>query len=105
VAADSVRLIAEDQVRAVKVNETMTLARRLERAWVINLIVVLAGLAALGFTRAKSGFNPILTLLFFCSLSPVNFCTEDRLPPRKRSTMSHVSPDPESFTGALDDER
>src|ERR1700675_3604467 len=63
--ADSARLIAEDQVRAVKVNETMTLARRLERAWVLNLIVVLAGLAALGFTWAKSGFNLDINSVIF----------------------------------------
>ena len=65
VAADSGRLIAEDRVRAVKVNETMTLARRLERAWVLNLIVVLAGLAALGFTWAKSGFNLDINSVIF----------------------------------------
>src|ERR1700722_7316592 len=65
VPADSVRLIAEDQVPAVKVNETMTLARRLERAWALNLIVVLAGLAALGFTWAKSGFNLDINSVIF----------------------------------------
>jgi short-chain fatty acids transporter len=65
VAADSVRLIAEDQVRPVKVNETMTLARHLERAWALNLIVVLAGLAALGFTWAKSGFNLDINSVIF----------------------------------------
>jgi short-chain fatty acids transporter len=68
VPADSVRLIAEDQVAAVKVNETMTPARRLERAWILNLIVVLAGLAALGFTWARSGFNLDINSVIFLFL-------------------------------------
>src|ERR1700730_16196317 len=49
-AADSERMIAEDKARAVKTNESPNLARRLERAWVLNLIVVIAGVAALGIT-------------------------------------------------------
>src|SRR5271154_4497240 len=56
VAADSALLMKEDQARAVKASESPTLARRLERAWVLNLILVLAGIAALGITWAKSGF-------------------------------------------------
>jgi short subunit fatty acids transporter len=62
VAADSARLIAEDQAQAFKTNEPATLARRLERAWVLNLIVVIAGAAALGITWAKSGFNLDISL-------------------------------------------
>jgi short-chain fatty acids transporter len=65
VAADSARLIAEDQVPPAKAKETMTLARHLERAWALNLIVVLAGLAALGFTWAKSGFNLDINSVIF----------------------------------------
>jgi short-chain fatty acids transporter len=65
VAADSARLIAEDQVRPVKVDESLTMARRLERAWVLNLIVVIAGLAALGVTWAKSGFNLDINCVIF----------------------------------------
>ena len=65
VAADSARLIAEDQVRPVKVDESLTMARRLERAWVLNLIVVIAGLAALGVTWAKSGFNLDINSVIF----------------------------------------
>lgn len=64
-AADSERLIAEDQARAVKTNESPNLARRLERAWVLNLIVVIAGVAALGITWAKSGFNLDINSVIF----------------------------------------
>lgn len=65
VAADSARLVAEDEVRPVKVDESLTMARRLERAWVLNLIVVIAGLAALGVTWAKSGFNLDINSVIF----------------------------------------
>jgi short-chain fatty acids transporter len=65
VAADSARLIAEDKVGPVKVDESLTMARRLERAWVLNLIVVIAGLAALGVTWAKSGFNLDINSVIF----------------------------------------
>jgi short-chain fatty acids transporter len=68
VAADSSRLIAEDQVGSVKVNESPTLARHLERAWVLNLIVVVAGVAALGITWAKSGFNLDINSVIFLFL-------------------------------------
>jgi short-chain fatty acids transporter len=64
VAADSARLIAEDQAKA-KTNESPTLARRLEGAWVLNLIVVVAGVIALGTTWAKSGFNLDINSVIF----------------------------------------
>jgi short-chain fatty acids transporter len=64
VAADSARLIAEDQAQ-VKTDESPTLARRLEGAWVLNLIVVIAGVIALGFTWAKSGFNLDINSVIF----------------------------------------
>ena len=65
VAADSALLIAEDQARAVKAGESPTLARRLESAWVLNLILVMAGIAALGITWAKSGFNLDINSVIF----------------------------------------
>ena len=64
VAADSARLIAEDQAQA-KTNESPTLARRLERAWILNLIIVIAGVVALGITWAKSGFNLDINSVIF----------------------------------------
>jgi short-chain fatty acids transporter len=68
VAADSARLIAEDQAKAPKINEEATPARQLERAWVFNLIVVIAGVAALGITWAKSGFNLDINSVIFLFL-------------------------------------
>jgi short-chain fatty acids transporter len=65
VAADSARLIAEDQVRTIKSDQTPTLARHLERAWILNLIVVMAGIAALGVIWSKSGFNLDINSVIF----------------------------------------
>lgn len=65
VAADSARLIAEDQARAFKADESPTLARRLERAWVLNLLIVIAGVAALYITWTKSGFNLDINSVIF----------------------------------------
>jgi short-chain fatty acids transporter len=65
VAADAARLIAEDQVRIVKPDERPTLARRLERAWPLNLTIVVSGVAALGITWAKSGFNLDINSVIF----------------------------------------
>jgi short-chain fatty acids transporter len=64
-AADSARLIAEDRAPAGRAEEAPTLARHLERAWVLNLIVVVAGLAALGIIWSKSGFNLDINSVIF----------------------------------------
>jgi short-chain fatty acids transporter len=72
VAADSARLIAEDQVRPVMADELPTLARRLERASLLNLLIVVAGIAALGIGWAKTGFtldiNSVIFLFFIAGL-------------------------------------
>jgi short-chain fatty acids transporter len=68
VAADSARLIAEDQAKDLKINGQATPARQLERAWVLNLIVVIAGVAALGITWAKAGFNLDINSVIFLFL-------------------------------------
>jgi short-chain fatty acids transporter len=72
VAADSARLISEDQVRPLAADELPTLARRLERAWLLNLIIVVAGIAALGIGWAKTGFtldiNSVIFLFFIAGL-------------------------------------
>ncbi len=65
VPADSARLIGEDQERVVKGEESPTLARRLEKAWILNLVVVIAGIAALGITWSKSGFNLDINSVIF----------------------------------------
>jgi short-chain fatty acids transporter len=64
-AADSARLIAEDQARIGKTDEAPTLARHLERAWLLNLIVVIAGVAALSIIWSKSGFNLDINSVIF----------------------------------------
>ena len=64
-AADSARLIAEDQAGTGRTDEAPTLARRLERAWVLNLIVVIAGVAALSIIWSKSGFNLDINSVIF----------------------------------------
>jgi short-chain fatty acids transporter len=64
-AADSARLIAEDQARAGRSDEAPTLARHLERAWILNLIVVIAGVAALAIIWLKSGFNLDINSVIF----------------------------------------
>jgi short-chain fatty acids transporter len=64
-AADSARLIAEDQAPAGRADEAPTLARHLERAWVLNLIVVIAGVAALSIIWLKSGFNLDINSVIF----------------------------------------
>src|SRR5262249_799469 len=68
VAADSARLIAEDQAKAPKINEQATPARQLERAWVLKRIVVSGGVAALGITWAKAGFNLDINSVIFLFL-------------------------------------
>jgi short-chain fatty acids transporter len=68
VAADSARLAAEDEARTLKAHEAVTLARRLENAWVLNLIVVVAGVSTLGVTWAKSGFNLDINSVIFLFL-------------------------------------
>jgi short-chain fatty acids transporter len=64
-AADSARLIAEDQAGTGRADEARTLARHLERAWVLNLIVVMAGVAALSIIWSKSGFNLDINSVIF----------------------------------------
>jgi short-chain fatty acids transporter len=68
VPADSERLIVEDLARKPAAIELPTLARRLERAWALNLIIVIAGFAALGVTWAKSGFNLDINSVIFLFL-------------------------------------
>ena len=49
----------------MKPDERPTLARRLERAWPLNLTMVVSGVAALGITWAKSGFNLDINSVIF----------------------------------------
>ena len=93
-AADSARLIAEDQAPAGRADEAPTFARHLERAWVLNLVVVIAGVAALSIIWLKSGFNlDINSVIFLFFSSPGCCCTGDLSLTSKRSTMRHASPD------------
>jgi short-chain fatty acids transporter len=55
VAADSQRLAAEDRAPEENKEGPITIARWLENAWIINLLLALAGLAALGVTWSKAG--------------------------------------------------
>ncbi|MEA3146374.1 MAG: short-chain fatty acid transporter [Verrucomicrobiota bacterium] len=69
VAADSARLAAEDEAQTHKaVDEPVTLARKLEKAWLLNLIVVVAGISALGVTWTKLGFNLDINSVIFLFL-------------------------------------
>jgi short-chain fatty acids transporter len=66
--ADAERLKAEDAVPSMDFAGEATIAERLERAWILNLLVVLAGFGALGFLWAKTGPNLDINSVIFIFL-------------------------------------
>ena len=80
VAADAERLMAEDNIAAPK-EESRTIARHLEHAWILNLILVAAGIAALTVNWSKTGptldINSVIFLFFLAGLllhwTPINY--------------------------------
>ncbi len=55
IAADADRLREEDILPETKTSTEPTIAERLERAWILNLVVVAAGISALNFAWARTG--------------------------------------------------
>jgi short-chain fatty acids transporter len=80
VAADAERLMAEDNIAAPK-EESRTIARHLEHAWILNLILVAAGIAALTVNWSKTGptldINSVIFLFLLAGLllhwTPINY--------------------------------
>jgi short-chain fatty acids transporter len=72
VAADAARLVAEDQATGTVADAPATIARKLEHAWILNLILVIAGIAALWFSWAKTGptldINSVIFLFLLAGL-------------------------------------
>jgi short-chain fatty acids transporter len=73
VAADSQRLAAEDRAPEENKEGPVTIAHWLEYAWIINLVLVIAGLAALGVTWSKAGgvsldINSVIFLFLIAGL-------------------------------------
>jgi short-chain fatty acids transporter len=73
VAADSERLAAEDRAPEEKKEEPVTIARRLENAWILNLLLVLGGIAALWVNWSKAGgisldINSVIFLFLIAGL-------------------------------------
>jgi short-chain fatty acids transporter len=68
VAADAARLTAEDQPPAPAADTPLTIARMLEHAWPLNLILVLAGAGALWFSWAKTGVTLDINSVIFLFL-------------------------------------
>ncbi|MDQ6930244.1 MAG: TIGR00366 family protein [Candidatus Eremiobacteraeota bacterium] len=68
IVADVRRLREEDGPAAAPVNAMPTFANRLENAWPLNLIVVLAGAAYLGQLWYAKGFNPDIDTVIFIFL-------------------------------------
>jgi short-chain fatty acids transporter len=58
----------QDEVNPEETNEPRTLARRLEEAWILNVIFVVAGIAALGFVWHQNGFSLDLNSVIFLFL-------------------------------------
>ena len=68
VTADAARLTAEDQPTAPATDTPMTIARVLEQAWLLNLILVIAGTGALWFSWAKTGVTLDINSVIFLFL-------------------------------------
>ena len=80
VPADTNKLLTEDQI-TVPDDENLTVARHLERAWILNLILVVAGIGILAINWSKSGFtldiNSVIFLFLLAGLllhwRPINY--------------------------------
>jgi short-chain fatty acids transporter len=59
---------AQDEVSAEETKGPRTLARKLEEAWILNLILVVAGIAALGLVWHQNGFSLDLNSVIFLFL-------------------------------------
>jgi short-chain fatty acids transporter len=53
--ADAERLKAEDTLPEPKTSGDMTIAEKMEHAWILNLLIVLAGIGALSFAWSRTG--------------------------------------------------
>jgi short-chain fatty acids transporter len=56
---------AQDEATAEETKGPSTLARKLEEAWILNLILVVAGIAALGLVWHQNGFSLDLNSVIF----------------------------------------
>lgn len=56
---------AQDEASAEETKGPSTLARKLEEAWILNLILVVAGIAALGLVWHQNGFSLDLNSVIF----------------------------------------
>src|SRR5258707_10923292 len=80
VAADADRLSAEDKL-APPSDGNPTIARHLERAWILNLIIVAAGIGVLALNWSKTGptldINSVIFLFLLAGLllhwTPINY--------------------------------
>jgi short-chain fatty acids transporter len=80
VSADADRLAAEDKI-APPSDANPTIARHLERAWILNLIIVAAGVAVLAINWSKTGptldINSVIFLFLLAGLllhwTPINY--------------------------------
>ena len=80
IAADADRLSAEDKI-APPGDGNPTIARQLEQAWILNLILVAAGIAVLAINWSKSGatldINSVIFLFLLAGLllhwTPINY--------------------------------
>jgi short-chain fatty acids transporter len=59
---------AQDEATAEETKGPSTLARKLEEAWILNLILVVAGIAALGLVWHQNGFSLDLNSVIFLFL-------------------------------------
>jgi short-chain fatty acids transporter len=59
---------AQDEASAEETKGPRTLARKLEEAWILNLILVVAGIAALGLVWHQNGFSLDLNSVIFLFL-------------------------------------
>jgi short-chain fatty acids transporter len=79
-AADADRLSAEDTISSPS-DDKPTIASHLERAWILNLIIVAAGIAALAINWSKTGptldINSVIFLFLLAGLllhwTPINY--------------------------------
>lgn len=62
------REIGDEDASAEEAKRPRTLARRLEEAWILNVIFVVAGIAALGFVWHQNGFSLDLNSVIFLFL-------------------------------------
>jgi short-chain fatty acids transporter len=80
IAADADRLAAEDTIATPR-EESRTIARHLEHAWLLNLILVAAGIGALTVNWSKTGptldINSVIFLFLLAGLllhwTPINY--------------------------------